>query len=78
MSEKSVINKVIKDNYKIKESSILQEESNTQETQKDEDNSFNQLLSLQLLIQKHSGLKDLCKNKNILLIFFFNSHKREG
>ena len=78
MSEKSVINKVIKDNYKIKEASILQEESNTQETQKDEDNSFNQLLSLQLLIQKHSGLKDLCKNNNILFIFFFNSHKREG
>ena len=25
------------------------------------DSSFNQLLSLQLLIQKHSGLKELCK-----------------
>ncbi len=25
------------------------------------DKSFNQLLSLQLLIQKHSGLKELCK-----------------
>ena len=78
MSEKSLINKVIKDNYKIKEVSILQADSNTQETKKDEDNSFNQLLSLQLLIQKHSGLKDLCKNSNILLIFCYNSHKREG
>ena len=25
------------------------------------DNSFNQLQALQLLIQKHSGLKELCK-----------------
>ena len=25
------------------------------------DSSFNQLLSLQLLIQKHSGIKELCK-----------------
>ena len=25
------------------------------------DNSFNQLLALQLLIQKHSGLKEICK-----------------
>ena len=78
MSEKSLINKVIKDNYKIKDVSILQADFNTQETKKDEDNSFNQLLSLQLLIQKHSGLKDLCKNNNILFIFFFNSYKREG
>ncbi len=28
---------------------------------KDNDSSFNQLLALQLLIQKHSGLKELCK-----------------
>ena len=27
-----------------------------------DDNSFNQLLNLQLLIQKHSGIKELCKN----------------
>ena len=27
----------------------------------DNDNSFNQLQALQLLIQKHSGLKELCK-----------------
>ena len=25
------------------------------------DSSFNQLLALQLLIQKHSGLKEICK-----------------
>ena len=27
----------------------------------DNDHSFNQLLRLQLLIQKHNGLKELCK-----------------
>ena len=52
----NVINKIIKDNYKINE---------IKETAKDnirqEENSFNQLLSLQLLIQKHSGLKEMCK-----------------
>ena len=43
------INEVIKDNQK---------------TKNEEDNSpFKQLLSLQLLIQKHSGLKELCKQK---------------
>ena len=30
------------------------------ETPKGEDESFIQLLSLQLLIQRHSGLKELC------------------
>ncbi len=52
----NVINKIIKDNYKINE---------IKETAKDnirqEENSFNQLLSLQFLIQKHSGLKEMCK-----------------
>lgn len=56
MSKMNVINKIIKDNYKINE---------IKETAKDnirqEENSFNQLLSLQLLIQKHSGLKEMCK-----------------
>ena len=56
MSKMKVINKIIKDNYKINE---------IKETAKDnirqEENSFNQLLSLQLLIQKHSGLKEMCK-----------------
>lgn len=31
-------------------------------------NSFNQMLSLQSLIQKHSGLKELCK----LYFFYLN------
>ena len=57
MSNKNIINKIIKENYKINE------------TNKGtiDDNSFNQLLSLQLLIQKHSGLKELCKNNNCLI-----------
>ena len=44
------------------------EKENKTETFKDDnynnngnDNSFNQLQALQLLIQKHSGLKELCK-----------------
>ena len=28
---------------------------------KENDSSFNQLAALQLLIQKHSGIKELCK-----------------
>ena len=42
---------------------------------KDNEQSFNQLLSLQLLIQKQSGLKELCKQ---IINFTFNfSHKRK-
>ena len=57
MSNKNIINKIIKENYKINE------------TNKGtiDDNSFNQLLSLQLLIQKHSGLKELCKKNNCII-----------
>ena len=31
------------------------------ENHNDKNNAFNRLLQLQLLIQKHSGLKELCK-----------------
>jgi len=56
---KNIINKVIQDNYKI---NILENNDNNQTNEKlEDDNSFNKLLSLQLLIQKHSGLKELCK-----------------
>ena len=59
MSKKNIINKVIQDNYKI---NILENNDNNQTNEKlEDDNSFNKLLSLQLLIQKHSGLKELCK-----------------
>ena len=52
----NVINKIIKDNYKINEN-----KETAKDTIRQEENSFNQLLSLQLLIQKHSGLKEMCK-----------------
>ncbi len=70
MSE-NIINKIIKDNYKIKENDILENNICTKKIKKDKDNdnSFNQLLSLQLLIQKHSGLKELCKNYKININF---------
>ena len=57
MFENDIINKVIKDNIKINEIEDFKKEN----ILKDNDNSFNQLYSLQLLIQKQSGLKELCK-----------------
>ena len=54
----NTINKIIQNNYKIGENNIPKVEENNNE---DTDGSFNQLLALQLLIQKHTGLKDLCK-----------------
>ena len=59
MSNKNIINKIIKENFKINETNDLK---NVIIEENIDDNSFNQLLSLQLLIQKHSGLKELCKN----------------
>ena len=57
MLENDIINRVIKDNIKINEIEDFKKEN----ILKDNDNSFNQLYSLQLLIQKQSGLKELCK-----------------
>ena len=57
MLENDIINKVIKDIIKINEIEDFKKEN----ILKDNDNSFNQLYSLQLLIQKQSGLKELCK-----------------
>jgi hypothetical protein len=54
----NTINKIIQNNYKIGENNIPKFDENTNENN---DRSFNQLLALQLLIQKHIGLKDLCK-----------------
>ena len=59
MSRKSIINKVIQDNYKFNENEL--KDNNIIKEEIKEDDSFKQLLSLQLLIQKHSGLKELCK-----------------
>ena len=64
MSNKNIINAFKNDNYKI-----IQNEEKGNDLEGDNlngDNSFNQLLSLQLLIQKHSGLKELCKKKIFL------------
>ena len=54
MSSDNDINKVIKG-----KKNDLKNQSSEEEV---EVNSFNQLLSIQLLIQKHSGVKELCKN----------------
>ena len=56
MSEKNVINKIIKENYKINEIEQSKEEltNNNKMENNNDDKSFNQLHSLQLLIQKHS------------------------
>ena len=56
IEKKKIINRVILNNYKV------EEDTKREGTEKEiENNSFNQLQSLQLLIQKHSGLKELCK-----------------
>ena len=66
LEKKPTINKVIHDNYKICQTKNIDNNKikrleNIKEENDHEYNSFNQLLSLQLLIQKHSGLKELCK-----------------
>ena len=56
------INNIIHNNQKIKETHEGEDSQIIQVNKEDtNDNSFNQLLALQLLIQKQSGLKDLCK-----------------
>ena len=62
MSNDNMINKIIKDNFKIIGNGYKENEIKNTKNNNDIDNSFNQLLNLQLLIQKHSGLKELCKN----------------
>jgi hypothetical protein len=60
MSKNYNINKFIQNNHKVGE----EEEKNEvtiEEANKNNNDSFNKLLALQLLIQKHSGLKELCK-----------------
>ena len=58
------INKIIIDNHKIKDipdRENIKIKENIKREEENNDNSFHQLLSLQLCIQKHSGLKELCK-----------------
>jgi hypothetical protein len=59
MSRISIINRVINENYNINQSHSKDIFEENEEMKYD--NSFDQLLSLQTLIQKHSGLKELCK-----------------
>ena len=63
MSNKDFINQPIGENINIADKEKADNNYNN-EAIKGEDESFNQLLSLQLLIQRHSGLKELC---NLLL-----------
>ena len=85
MSERKTINKIILDNYKIDDLNNLENTQNKRLNDikgenNDNCNSFNQLLSLQLLIQKHSGLKDLCKYYIIKILknlFYYISYKRK-
>ena len=65
MSNKSEVNAIIQDNYKINQNNIDGEDFKDEPF--NEDNSFDQLYSLQVLIQKHSGLKELCK---IIIIIY--------
>ena len=58
-----MINQIIKDNVKIDEKAPIENEIKNQIDKENLQDSFSQLLSLQLLIQKHSGLKELCKIK---------------
>ena len=44
-----------------KKNSMNEKEIKLELINNDNDSSFKQLLALQLLIQKHSGLKELCK-----------------
>ena len=67
MSRISVINQTIMENFKINNKNEKNIDCINEDTI-GEDDSFNQLLSLQMLIQKHSGLKELC---NIYSYFLF-------
>ena len=74
LDRKPTINKIIHDNYKISQikdidNNKIKRLENIKEENDHEYNSFNRLLSLQSLIQKHSGLKELCKYS---IIYKFN------
>lgn len=57
----NIINKVIRDNFKINDDGNGTPKEDINSIDNDSDKSFNRLQNLQLLIQKHSGLKELCK-----------------
>ena len=57
------INEVIKDNPEKGENFHIINDLHNQTKNEEDYSPFKQLLPLQLLIQKHSGLKELCKQK---------------
>ena len=57
----NIINKVIRDNFKITDDGNGTPKEEINSIDNNNDKSFNRLQNLQLLIQKHSGLKELCK-----------------
>ena len=71
-NDDNIINKIIRDNFKLTEN----DNKNYEIKEEINDKSFNKLLNLQLLIQKYSGLKELCKLTNIIL-FLNYSYKRK-
>ena len=50
-----------KNNSKISNNPFIINDMKNRKKKLENDNSFKQLLSLQLLIQKYSGFKELCK-----------------
>ena len=73
MSNKNIVNEVIKKSNELQniqneynKKELLEDQKEEENAILEDDNSFKQLLSLQILIQKHSGLKELCK-KNYLI-----------
>ncbi len=78
MSERiSIINQVILDNY-MKDENLKEEAIEKVTEEENENKSFDQLQSLQLLIQKQSSIKELCKFFYIKIFFIFQSYKRKG
>ena len=76
MLKESFINQTIQENLKINDKDEIENDYKKENTK---DDSFNQLLSLQLLIQKHSGLKELCNSiyQFYFILFYYYSHKRK-
>ena len=74
MAYNNIINNSIKkdhlDYFDIEEKEIkILNEKKEENGIIENDNSFKQLLSLQILIQKYSGLKELCKKKIFNIIY---------
>lgn len=62
MSLNDIINKTIQNNFNIENEDIIENgQINVIKEELENSKSFNQLRSLQILIQKHAGLKELCK-----------------